>query len=110
LLQQWLLPAIGFKLEPDTAFTLAAPPQPGWDGTVHCRMLEIQPHTKLSYAWTIGDLDTVVTFTLDPTPSGTRVTLEHTGFKADQKHNFAGARYGWKLMGEKLIDLLANTL
>jgi len=26
----------------------------------------------------------------------------------DQKRNFGGARYGWKMMGGKLIDLLAR--
>jgi len=26
----------------------------------------------------------------------------------DQKRNFGGARYGWKMMGGKLVDLLAR--
>jgi uncharacterized protein YndB with AHSA1/START domain len=51
-------------------------------------------------------MDTVVTFTLTPTSSGTRLSLVHSGFKPDQKRNFAGARYGWKMMGGKLVDLL----
>ena len=29
----------------------------GWDGTVHCRMLEIEPHRKLSYTWVAGDME-----------------------------------------------------
>jgi uncharacterized protein YndB with AHSA1/START domain len=53
-------------------------------------------------------LDTVVTFTLAPTPSGTRLSLVQAGFKASQKQEFGGARYGWKMMGEKLVDLLAR--
>jgi hypothetical protein len=29
-----------------------------------------------------------------------------SGFKPDQKQNSGGARYGWKMMGAKLVDLL----
>lgn len=108
LLAEWLLPAVDLELEPEAAFTFRAPPQAGWDGTVNCRFLEIEAHRKLSYAWVVGDIDTVVTFTLEPTASGTRLFLVQSGFKADQKRNFAGARYGWKMMGGRLVDLLAG--
>ncbi len=108
LLAEWLLPVVAPKFEPGAAFTFKAPPQPGWDGSVHCRFLEIEAHRKLSYTWVVGDIDTVVTFTLTPTASGTRLSLVQSGFKPDQKQNRAGARYGWKMMGEKLVDLLAR--
>ena len=42
LLAEWLLPVTGLKLAPGAAFTFQAQPFPGWDGTVHCRMLEIE--------------------------------------------------------------------
>jgi len=109
LLAQWLLPVVDLELEPGAAFTFKAPPQPGWDGVVNCRVLEIEAHRRLSCAWVVGDMDTVVTFTLTPTASGTRLSLVQSGFKPDQKRNFAGARYGWNLMGGKLVDLLART-
>jgi hypothetical protein len=32
-----------------------------------------------------------------------------SGFKPDQKRELGGARYGWKMMGDKLVDLLAST-
>ena len=75
---------------------------------MNCRILEIEAQRKLSYAWVVGDIDTVVTFTLTPTASGTRLSLVQSGFKPDQKQNFGGARYGWKMMGGKLVDLLAR--
>ena len=113
LLADWLLPVIDLKLEPRAAFTFKTQPYPGWDGTVNCRLLEIEAHRKLSYSWVVGDnaagdffLDTVVTFTLTPTASGTRLSLVQSGFKPDQKKNFGGARYGWKMMGGKLVELL----
>jgi uncharacterized protein YndB with AHSA1/START domain len=110
LLAQWLLPVVNLKLEPGAAFTLKAPPQPGWDGTVQCAFVEIEALRKLSYTWVVGGIDTVVTFTLNPTASGTRLSLVQSGFKPDQKQNFGGARYGWRLMGGKLVDLLARLM
>ena len=109
LLAEWLLPVVALKLEPGAAFTFKTQPYPGWDGIVNCRILEIEAHRKLSYTWVVGfGLDTVVTFTLTPTASGTRLSLVQSGFKPDQKKNFGGARYGWKLMGGKLVDLLGR--
>jgi uncharacterized protein YndB with AHSA1/START domain len=109
LLAEWLLPVIDLKLEPGAAFTFKTEPKPGWDGSVNCRFVEIETHRKLSYTWRVGGMDTVVNFTLTPTESGTRLSLVQSGFKPDQKQNFGGARYGWKMMGGKLVDLLART-
>jgi uncharacterized protein YndB with AHSA1/START domain len=109
LLAEWLLPVIDLKLEPGAAFTFKTEPKPGWDGSVNCRFVEIETHRKLSYTWRVGGMDTVVDFTLTPTASGTRLSLVQSGFKPDQKQNFGGARYGWKMMGGRLVDLLART-
>jgi uncharacterized protein YndB with AHSA1/START domain len=108
LLAEWLLPAIDLRLEPGAAFTLRTQPYPGWDGTVSCRFTEIEPLRKLSYTWSVPFLDTVVTFTLVPTASGTRLTIVQSGFQPTHKREFGGARYGWKMMGGKLVDLLAR--
>ena len=109
LLAEWLLPVVNHKLEPGSAFLFKAPPQPDWDGIVDCRFVEIETEKKLSWTWVVGDIDTVVTFTLTPTPSGTRLSLVQSGFKPDQKKNFGGARYGWRMMGAKLVDILERT-
>lgn len=106
LLAEWLLPVVGFALAPGTAFTFATQAYPGWDGTVHCQMLEAEPHRTLRYAWRVPFLDTVVTFTLTPTASGTRLTIVQSGFRPDQPREFGGARYGWTMMGGKLTHLL----
>jgi uncharacterized protein YndB with AHSA1/START domain len=109
LLSEWLLPAVGLRVEPGAAFTLQAPPKAGWDGTVHCRFVEIEAQRKLSYTWVVGDfLDTVVTFTLTPTAAGTHLALVQTGFTPEQAQNRGGARYGWRMMGGKLENLLAR--
>lgn len=108
LLTAWLLPVVDLALERGVAFTFQAPPQPGWDGHVDCRFVEIEAQKQLSYTWRVRDLDTVVTFTLTPTASGTHLSLVQTGFQPDQKKNLGGARYGWKRMTGKLLDLLAS--
>ena len=108
LLAEWLLPVTGLELAPGAAFTLRTQPHPGWDGTVSCRFVEIEARRKLSYTWVVGEMeiDTVVTFTLEPTESGTRLSLVQSGFRPTQKQNFGGARYGWRMMGGKLAELL----
>jgi uncharacterized protein YndB with AHSA1/START domain len=113
LLAEWLLPVVDQKLalEPGGSFAFKTEPKPGWDGTVNCTLLEVDPHRSISYAWVVGDmeLDTVVTFTLTPTASGTRLSLVQSGFKPSQKQASGGARYGWRLMGGRLVDLLGRT-
>lgn len=106
LLAEWLLPVVGFELAAGTAFTFETSPQPGWDGRVQCRLLASEAQKMLRYTWVVGDMDTVVTFTLEPTATGTHLSLVHTGFTVDQKQNFGGARYGWKMMGGKLAGVL----
>jgi uncharacterized protein YndB with AHSA1/START domain len=108
LLAEWLLPVVDLQLEPGAEFTFKTQAYPGWDGTVNCRFVEIEAHRKLSYTWGVPFLQTVVTFTLTPTPSGTRLSLVQSGFTPEQKRESGGARYGWKMMGGKLVDLLAR--
>jgi uncharacterized protein YndB with AHSA1/START domain len=113
LLADWLMttdmrPVVG------NSFTFKSDPTPWWDGIVHCEVLELKPHTRLSYTWRSGPessgLDTVVTWTLTPTPSGgTRLTLEQSGFLPSNAFAFDGARKGWQRMaGERLVEVLAR--
>lgn len=112
LLTEWLLPVVDqqLTLAAGSSFALKTEPKPGWDGRVDCRLIEVDPHRAISYSWVAGDmeLDTVVTFTLSPTESGTRLTLVQSGFKPSQKQASGGARYGWRLMGGRLVDLLGR--
>jgi uncharacterized protein YndB with AHSA1/START domain len=109
LLTEWLLPVFDLELAKGAAFTFKTEPHPGWDGVVNCKILEIDEPRKISYAWAVPFLDTVVTFTLAPTAAGTRLSLVQSGFKPEQKQEFGGAKYGWKMMGERLVELLART-
>ena len=106
LLSQWLLPILDAELVVGRPFTFQAPPQPGWDGVVNCRFLEIETGKKLTFSWIVDDLDTMVTFSLSPTVSGTYLSIVHSGFSAGQRQELGGARFGWKMMSERLVDLL----
>jgi len=95
-------------------FTFRAKPTPWWDGIVRCEVLESDPQRRLRYSWRSGSapsgLDTVVTWTLTPTPSGgTRLALEHSGFRPADGQAFDGASQGWRRMiDERLREVLAT--
>lgn len=109
LLAEWLLPVFGFRLEIGAAFRFKTQAYPPWDGTVSCELREIEPLCRLVYSWSTPGLDTVVTFTLKPTLKGTLLSIQQTGFLPTQKRENGGARYGWGMMSERLIELLART-
>lgn len=96
LLASWLMendiaPVVGHR------FTFRAKPMPGWDGTVHCEVLEVEPLQKISYSWRGADIDTVVTWTLRETASGgTHLHLEHAGFEDKDAMAFDGLGSGWR--------------
>ena len=41
-------------------------------------------------------LESVVTWTLTPTQTGTLLRMEQSGFRPDQQQAFQGAKYGWQ--------------
>jgi uncharacterized protein YndB with AHSA1/START domain len=108
LLSKWLLPVLDMKLEPGASFTFQAPPKPGWDGQVNCQVVEIDEGKLLRYRWRTGGLDTMLTFSVTPTDAGTHLYIEQSGFKPHQKQNFGGARYGWRMMSDRLVEVLAE--
>ncbi len=89
LMARWMMPPTGFAPVVGQAFTFKTTPAGAWDGTIHCRVLEVEANRRIAYAWVGGDaantgygskLDTVVTFTLTPVDQGTRLQLVHSGF------------------------------
>ncbi len=75
LLAAWLM-VNDMQLLVGHSFTFKAEPTPWWDGIVRCEVLEIDLHKRLRYSWRSGPessrLDTVVTWTLTPTPQVAR--------------------------------------
>ncbi len=64
-------------------------------GTVDCQVMEVEPQKTLAYTWNALGLESVVTWTLAATATGTRLRMEQSGFRADQEQAYQGAQYGW---------------
>jgi len=85
-----------------------------WGGVLDCEVLVVEPNKELAFTWNHAhddpafSLQSVVTFTLTPTASGTRLRMEQTGFRPDQRQAFGGANAGWQQMFAKLEQVLTN--
>lgn len=75
-------------------------------GSVDCQVLTVEENRMLSYSWAAMGLDSVVTFTLSPTRTGTHLKLEQTGFKPGMAQAYGGARIGWNNFLDRLGQLL----
>ncbi|MBZ9962597.1 SRPBCC domain-containing protein [Mesorhizobium sp. BR1-1-2] len=110
LIEEWLMkndlnPVVGHRFNIST----------DWGGVLDCEVLAVEPHRTLSYTWNLAhqdpafDLRSVVTFTLTPTPAGTHLRMEQSGFRPEQRRAYGGAKMGWPKFLEKLEELLART-
>jgi uncharacterized protein YndB with AHSA1/START domain len=102
LIEEWLMknefePVVGH------AFNLRA----DW-GVVDCRVLLVEPNKTLTYTWASLGLESVVTWTLEPTSTGTHLRMEQSGFRPDQEQAFQGAQYGWPQFFAKLQQVVAQ--
>ena len=102
LIEEWLMKN-DFKPVVDSKFRLSA----DWGG-VDCQILTIEPNKTLSYTWAAMGLDSVVTWTLTPTSTGTHLRMEHAGFPLDSNQAYQGAKYGWQQFLAKLDSVLAR--
>jgi uncharacterized protein YndB with AHSA1/START domain len=108
-LAMWLMPN-DFVPELGHKFQFRTKPRGTWRGIVDCELLELDPPRRISYSW-LGDPKakaTRVTWTLTPTEGGTRLVLEHCGFRGIGGFLLRwilGA--GWKkMLRTKLRDVL----
>ena len=102
LIEQWLMKN-DFQPAVDHAFKFTA----DW-GSVDCQVLTIDPPKTLAYSWSAYGLDTVVTFTLDPTATGTLLRMEQSGFRSNQDAAYNGATYGWQAFLGNLDRVVAE--
>ncbi|CAN7571133.1 SRPBCC domain-containing protein [Bosea sp. LjRoot9] len=102
LIAEWLMKN-DFKPVMDHRFSLRA----DW-GAVDCQVLAIEPNRALSYSWGAYGLESVVTWTLTPTPGGTHLRMEQSGFRPDQVQAYQGAKAGWPRFLVELEQLLAR--
>ena len=109
LMEEWLMKN-DFAPEVGHRFNLTGE----WGGTLDCEVLAIEPQKSLSYTWNFKhedpayDLESVVTFTLTKTETGTHLRMEQAGFRPNQKQALGGAMHGWRNMLEKLEQVVAK--
>ena len=104
LMAEWLMksdfaPVVGHR------FTLTSD-----HVSVDCQVRVVEPGRRLCYTWDAYGLESVVTWTLTPTASGTHLRMEQTGFRLDQAQAYAGARQGWAQFLDSLAQVLARSL
>jgi uncharacterized protein YndB with AHSA1/START domain len=66
----------------------------GWEGNGPIKILELEPDRKLTYSW---HHDTVVSWILEDSEGGTRITLVHSGFAKDRSTDDYTAGW-WKFV------------
>lgn len=114
LLEQWLMPSdfqpiVGHKFQFGTKPKIKL----GFDGRIYCEVLEVVPFERLVYSWKGGmskenpSLDSVVVWTLAPVEGGTRLTLEHKGFRGLKNYlPYIIMNKGWLKIGKRLFAKL----
>jgi uncharacterized protein YndB with AHSA1/START domain len=103
LIEAWLMKN-DFKPVVDHRFKLSA----DW-GAVDCQVLAVEPNKTLSYTWQAYGLESVVTWTVTPSSTGTHLRMEQSGFRPDQSQAYHGAKGGWSRFFAALEQLLART-
>lgn len=80
-LSAWLMPT-DFRPEIGARFTFTTDPAPGFDGTVHCTVLELVEPERMRWSWRGGNIDTEVIYELQPLEDGaaTLLRFRQTGF------------------------------
>ena len=107
LIEQWLMKN-DFQPVAGHSFSLRMDPVANWNGVIDCQVLAVEPFRTLSYTWGTLGSESVVTFSLTPTDTGTHVRVEQAGFRPDQEANYKGAQYGWKKFMGNLEHVVAG--
>jgi uncharacterized protein YndB with AHSA1/START domain len=102
LIAEWLMQN-DFQPVVDHRFSLRA----DW-GAVDGKVLAVEPNKSLSYTWAAMGLESVVTWTLTPTGTGTHLRMEQSGFRPDQEQAYQGAKYGWAKFLESLDQVVGR--
>ncbi|EJN01713.1 SRPBCC domain-containing protein [Phyllobacterium sp. YR531] len=102
LIEEWLMKS-DFRPIVDHRFKFSA----DW-GAVDCKVLTIEQEKSLSYTWDAYGLESVVTWTLTPTKTGTNLRMEQSGFRRDQEQAYQGAKHGWAQFFDACEKVLAR--
>jgi uncharacterized protein YndB with AHSA1/START domain len=115
LMARWLLQSSGFVPVVGTRFNFHGQPMPsvGFSGEIACEVLDVVEGEHLAISWADARSDEpsawVVSWTLHPEGTGTRVILRHSGFDLDdavqrRSRNIMGD--GWVRIANRLGEVL----
>ena len=102
LIEEWLMKN-DFKPVVDHRFNLRG----DW-GAVDCQVLAVEPNKTLSYTWAAMGLESVVTWTLTPTSTGTHLRMEQSGFRPDQSRPIRARNSGGRSSSQALEQVVAR--
>ncbi|MGA2890642.1 MAG: SRPBCC domain-containing protein [Terracidiphilus sp.] len=107
LIDEWLMkndfqPVVGHR------FQFRSTPVQGWNGIIDSEVLAVEPKSRLTYSWASMGLESVVTWTLTPTKSGTHIRMEQSGFPSEESASYKGAKYGWTSFIGKLESVVGG--
>jgi len=100
LIAEWLMKS-DFLLELGHRFQFSE----DW-GSIDCEVTAIEPNKSLAYRWDAFGLESVVTWTLTESGTGTHLRMEQAGFRKDQEQAFQGAQQAWPQYLSALEQLL----
>lgn len=115
LMARWLMQSSGFAPVVGTRFRFHSQPMPsvGFSGEIACEVLEVVEGEQLAISWADARSDEpsdwVVSWTLHPEGTGTRVILRHSGFDPDdgvQQRARTIMGEGWVRITNRLGEVL----
>lgn len=106
LLSRWwapgdIAPTVGHRFTMDMG---------SW-GQQQCEVLDVKPGELIRFLFSVGQLDTTVTWRLDAVEDGTVLHLEHAGFNLDTpmgQQAFQGMGNGWPGLLSRIEKVLGG--
>ena len=80
-------------------------------GQQQCEVLAVEPGTSISFLFSEGQLDTTITWQLEPVDGGTILHFEHAGFELNTpmgRHAIDGMGNGWPGLLARVDGVLAG--
>jgi len=74
-------------------------------------VIAVDPGTSISFHFSEGQLDTTITWRLEPVDGGTIIHFEHAGFQLDTpmgRHAIEGMGHGWPGLLARIDGVLAG--
>ena len=107
-ISKWLMET-DFELKRDFEFKLIDKNAKGWDGVVHCKVIDFEENKMLLYKWNNDKSETATTveWIIEESENESILKIKHTGFKGIKgKFTKMVLANGWKNMMTKKIELV----